>query len=207
MTNKPCPKYLISDKECVLRAQKGEYDVLRVLYERYYPDVLQFVNSKISELTDAQDVCSQVFDNVIEDINKLKKPDCFQKWLYKIVSYKIFDFYRNREKNTISLQADIDVMSLDEQYEKMDKQIQEKLHNSVSVGVKNTMRQLKPKERQILELSIEWGYTSAEIAQKLGKGESAVKMLLKRTKTKFVKLYLQKYKSPIYLGGEKNEKE
>jgi DNA-directed RNA polymerase specialized sigma24 family protein len=68
------------------------------------------------------------------------------------------------------------------------------------------MRQLSPVEQRVLYLNIISGFTIDEIAQALGKGKSAVKMTALRARKKFRTLYLQKYRSPIYLRGEQNEK-
>jgi RNA polymerase sigma factor (sigma-70 family) len=117
MAENICPKYLIPDQECVLRAQKGEYDTIRVLYERYYDTVIWYISCKISESADVQEIASLVFTEVIEDINKLEKPDCFQKWLYTIVNHRITDFYRKRKANKIDLIDDLPAQTEDERFE------------------------------------------------------------------------------------------
>lgn len=202
MADKPCPKYLISDKECVLRAQKGEFDTLRVLYQRYYRDVLRFITRKVVETEDAKDIASKVFAKTVERIDTLNNPVCFQKWLYEMVNNQIRDYYRLKPAGKKENISDLN----DDEYD-MIKNIPSRPENPSFESVRDIIKNLSAPEIQIIELHNKWGFTFAEIAEKLGMGESAVKMIEFRAKQKFKKLYLQKYKSPIYLGGEKNEKD
>jgi DNA-directed RNA polymerase specialized sigma24 family protein len=73
-----CPKYLNSDKECVLRIQKGEYDALRFLYERYNKSVYQYIRWKIKDMETAKEITSEVFTKVIDNIDKLGEPYNFK---------------------------------------------------------------------------------------------------------------------------------
>jgi RNA polymerase sigma-70 factor (ECF subfamily) len=199
MLNDACPKYLISDKECVLRAQNGEYDVFRVLYERYYEDIRQYVSYKVRETEDANDIIGQVFCVVIDKINQLNDPSKFRNWLYTIVKQHIALYFRKKKTSKIILADDLPAVSEDEKYELMDKLIQEKLHNPARVSVKSVMCQLTPIEQRVLQLNIEYGFSYVEISKMIGKSEHAVGKLGERARYKFRKMYLQKYRSPVYL--------
>ncbi len=201
MTKPDCPKYLISDKECVLRSQKGEYDTIRILYERYIGQVTYFIGSKVNEVEDVKDISSRVFIRVMENINALKKPDYFKKWLFTIVKNAIKNYYRSKHsqqnENNFNAQENCDICV---------ENIPAKTDNPAQDGVSYVMNQLKPAERQILHWKIKLGLTNQEIGNMLGKSERAVEKQAERVNRKFRKLYLQKYKSPVYLRGEKNEK-
>jgi RNA polymerase sigma-70 factor (ECF subfamily) len=194
MTGIDCPKYLLSDADCVLRIRRGELEVWRVLYERYYPIVIGYINAKISQYADVQDIVSQVFIDAIDDIDKLKDVQSFQKWLYTIVNHKIINYYRKQKADKIVLVDDLPGESADEKYEKMDRQIQEKLFNSTNISVKNIIRQLSWQEQLILQLNTYYGFSYAEIAQQIGKTEHAVEKMAERAKKKFRRLYLKYYR-------------
>lgn len=97
------------------------------------------------------------------------------------------------------------MLNPDEEFKVMDKRIYEKLSDSTTLSAREIIQMLNPIEQQILSLHV-CGFIYKEIGEMLNKSESAVKIIVSRAKRKFRKLYLQKYKSPIYLGGEQNEK-
>ena len=201
MLGKDCPKYLITDKECVIRAQKGEEDALRVLCERYNKPIYQYVRLKIAETEDARDITSQVFSKIIDNINQLGPPYNFKNWLYTIVNNSIRDFIRTQKGKPDCIADD-----LPDDNPKAEKPGQDNFYNPLSINVISVMKRLDPIEEQVLFL---WHFKDlnySEIALGLGKTENNIRLIMHRAKKNFLRLYLQRYKSPIYLGGEKNEK-
>jgi DNA-directed RNA polymerase specialized sigma24 family protein len=64
---------------------------------------------------------------------------------------------------------------------------------------------LKPLELHAFHLRFETQLTYAGIGAELGKSEQAARKIISRALDRIEKLYLQKYKSPVYSGGEKND--
>lgn len=194
MTGKDGSKHVLSDADCVLRIRRGELEVWRVLYERYYLIVIRYINARISQYADGQDITSQVFIDAVENIDQLKKPASFKNWLYTIVNHKIVDYIRKKKASKVGLIEDMPGESADEKYEKMDRQIQEKLFNSTNISVKNIIWQLSWQEQLILRLTVYYGFSYAEIAQQTGKTEPAVEKMAERAKKKFRRMYLKNYR-------------
>jgi RNA polymerase sigma-70 factor (ECF subfamily) len=198
------PKYLNADAPCVVRAQKGEFDALRVLFERYYDEVKSYVIYKVPEPEDAKDITSEVFSIIMDKIYQLNDPNQFRNWLITIVKQHIALYYRKRETSKIQYVEDVELEPAADN-QKFDEQIQSKLYNSIQLNVRSITHYLKPKEQQALYLRFDMDLTYADIGKILGKSEPAAKKMVQRAKNKFATLYLQKYKSPVYSGGEKNE--
>jgi RNA polymerase sigma factor (sigma-70 family) len=208
MSGSECPKYLVSDKECVLRAQKGELDTLRVLHEKYYSEVLRYACSKVSELADAGDITGQVFTNVIDHINELGPPYDFKNWLYAIAKNQVRRYYRDQKYNLVALESDIIAEQTDGRSFDLDNfcvNTNPAQSADKTLNVRDIKSKLKPLEQDILHLKYDVGLTNAEIGNALGKSADAVIKIIARAKKKLEKLYLQKYKSPVYSRGEKNE--
>jgi RNA polymerase sigma factor (sigma-70 family) len=201
-----CPKYLISDKACVLRVQKGEFDTLRVLYEKYYADVLQYICARITEPSDAMDITSQVFTKVIDNIDALGPPYDFKNWLYTIVNNQVRSYYRKQKSNKVDIEADIISEQPDSETSLLEN-IGCKTPSQETLNIRYLKNKLQLIEQNVLHLKYAVGLTFAEIGKATGKSEAAVIKIYIRTKKKLEKLYLQNYKSPVYSGGEKNEEE
>ncbi len=193
-----CPKYLLTDEECVRRIRRGEYDALRVLYERYYPLVWQYIKLKVVQPEDVDDICSQVWVKVLDKITQLKKPRCFQKWLYRLVNYQIIDYYRQRKRDAKRYYGK---SIAGEHFFRFTKEKKNFAHR-LTENVQNILRLMPPQHVQVLQLKIGSGFTYAEIGKIMGKSESAVQKMFERAKKKFRILYLQKYKSPLYLDDK-----
>lgn len=198
-----CPKYLLTDEECVCRIRKGEFDALRVLYERYYPLVWQYIKLKVTQAEDVDDICSQVWKKVLDKITQLKKPRCFSSWLYRLVDYQVIDYYRQQKRDAKRYSG----KSIDsENFSRRTKEEQNYAHR-LSEQVQNILRLMPSQNVQVLQLKIGGGLTYAEIGKIMGKSESAVQKMFARAKKKFRILYLQKYKSPLYLDDKESKEQ
>jgi RNA polymerase sigma-70 factor (ECF subfamily) len=95
--NNKTPKYLDDDSACVLRAQKGEADAFRVLYQRYRHRILAFVRFRVKNHEIAVEITNQTFTKAFDKITQLKEPKVFCQWLFSIARNEIKMYFRDKK--------------------------------------------------------------------------------------------------------------
>ena len=157
-----------------------------VLYNRY----LAKVNAKcISILKDenlAQDAVQDIFLKIYLNLPKFGSKSSFSTWVYSITFNHCIDFLRRkkREENLISSDPYIDINIFS------DIKKEEKFDGPPEVVVKNILNKLSESEKAILLMKYVEDMSIVEISEALNKSESAVKMRLKRARTKARNMYL-----------------
>lgn len=183
------PKYLDNDYACVIHAQSGEDDALRVIYERHYLPVLKYIKLRVNEIEDAKDIAASIFLTVCEKIHTLQDPSDFTRWLYGIARNKVKMFYRKQHREIKMLES------------KANQTVPEPLVKQEVRQVKSALQNLSDSEREILRLMYNEHMSVAEIAQAVNKKPGAVAKYIYRTRQKFEKIYQKKYLT----GGEISE--
>lgn len=145
----------------------------------------RYVNYKINNKHDAEDIIQEVCLNATVKFDSLKSQSAFKAWLIGIAKHKCNDYYARKAKDmSIPLEA------LSE--------------SALSVGrfgitaqntVVDTLESLGDKEKQILYLYFFKNLTQEEIAKRLSVPVGTVKSRLHYAKEKFKKHY-PKQKSP-----------
>ena len=72
----------------VLVAKKGDKDAFAQLYQHIYKDLYKFAYYVLKDDQDAQDAVSDAVMDAYAGISKLKNPDAFRSWMFKILSAK-----------------------------------------------------------------------------------------------------------------------
>ncbi|ELR98849.1 sigma-70 family RNA polymerase sigma factor [Gloeocapsa sp. PCC 73106] len=73
----------ITDKELVLKASQGEHYAFRLLYRRYLPRVRSTLYQLCGNCL-LDDLVQEVFLRTWKNLPKLRQPDYFSTWLYRI---------------------------------------------------------------------------------------------------------------------------
>lgn len=156
-------------KQYAALAAKGDTEAFSKLYEMVYKDLYHVA---LYCLRNTHDACDAVSDTVIDafsSIGKLKSPEAFKNWIFKILYSKI----KRKQKEYINCNN----ASEEEVCESKD-------FNFESAELKEALDTLDNESRIILSLSVIEGYTSKEIAEICGIRASTVRSRLTRIKQK-----------------------
>lgn len=77
-------------KLLVLRTQAGDHDALEELVERHHGRLSYFVATLTSDASTTEDVLQDTWLRVYMRIGKLRDPDAFLPWLYRIARNRAF---------------------------------------------------------------------------------------------------------------------
>ena len=156
-------------EECleVLRARQGDADAFGRLVGRYERRVLYFILRFTDDADQALDVLQDVWLSVFRLLPRLKAPEAFRVWMYKIAHGKVMDFLRRERRMTPSVDtaelpsreaADCDVPALENA---------ELVHRALEC--------LSTDHREVLTLHFLEGMALEEIAQAISSPVGTVK--------------------------------
>jgi len=179
-----------SDEEIVhLLMDSGNQELFELLYTRYFKKVKDKCFSFLKDSKQAEEFANDILTKAYEKIPSFKGNSSFSSWLYSITYNYCIDYLRIKKKlhypnwndsNEIpeiidESEADFEVAS----YE-----------NLVTV-----MELIHPEEKVLLLMKYQDNLSIKHIAKTLRISEDAVKMRLKRARTRVIYMYKQKFNS------------
>ncbi len=172
---------LDKDKEAALIAAAKMHDAeaFGSLYDAFIKKIYDFVYYKTLNREAAEDIVSLVFAKAWQKIHQFKEGS-LSAWLYMIARNAVIDYYRRDRKN-LDIEDCWDLRDEEDFTAKVDKDLR--------LGrLRSALAELNARERDILIMRFWQDLYFAEIAERLGKKEGAVKMAcgraLKALKTK-----------------------
>jgi RNA polymerase sigma-70 factor, ECF subfamily len=97
----------ISDRELVLKCQRGDYVAFRYLYRRYQPKIRSTLY-QLCGLESLDDFVQEVFLRVWRGLPKLRSPEYFSTWVYRITWNVATDGRRQLAKRPIGISKTTD---------------------------------------------------------------------------------------------------
>lgn len=197
LKNNTNPKYLNDDAVCVIRAQKAEASAYQVLYNRYKHRLLGYIRLRVDDKGDARDILARTFNKAFTNLSKIKQPQYFKQWIFKIAVNEI-KMYHREHKTKIQATSIEDMPEIE--------LADNPKSNSISESVRDTLKQLSAKEQDIVNYRFYQKKDIKEIAAILNISEDMVSYNLSKILEKFKEIYQNKYKlGPAKKEGEKNE--
>lgn len=71
---------------------------LESLYHQLHSRLLQFVVSRLPDSADAEDIVQEVFLRIHTNLDRVRKIDKLESWVYQIARNCIIDYYRSRKR-------------------------------------------------------------------------------------------------------------
>ena len=176
------------NNELVVRASKGDRDAFSDLYYSCYKDFYKFALYSIGNAEDAADAVSEAFVEIWRGIGKLRDPDSFCPWAFRILGVKCKKEISELIKRKVTYNFDDLIETPKEGSENIEEDIAE------SATLVSALSKLDADERMVVVLSVLHGYTNKEIAEMMGKPQGTVSSKLHRTYAKLREM----------LGGENN---
>jgi RNA polymerase sigma-70 factor (ECF subfamily) len=161
------------DDVILARAACHSREAYAELYDRYVLSVYRYFLAYVGHVQDAQDLTAQTFLAGLEGIATYRATGAFAAWLFGIAHRKAMDYFR-RSRDTVSLDELTETPHPDQLPEQI---IEERLdYEQLSAAI----RMLAPDRADAITLRIFAQLSVTEIAELMGRHESAVRMLLSR---------------------------
>jgi RNA polymerase sigma-70 factor (ECF subfamily) len=178
----------------VQQAQNGRRDAVTELYRHFAPKIFRYLVRRLPSTQDAEDVMGEVFVNMVEGLptyNSTGAP--FEAWLYRIASHRTVDFYRRNKR--VQNEEISDMLSDNED------EPEEQLITQQNIeAMREAIQQLSEEHQTILILRFIERKTHEEVAQAIGKSESAVRTAQFRALSQLAEL-LGQTKARHYVRG------
>jgi RNA polymerase sigma-70 factor (ECF subfamily) len=162
---------MLTDKQIILRIKTGKIDDFSLIFKKYYQVVKNFINQRVFDKDDIDDLIQEVFFKFYKAILKFDENKPVTPYLLQIAKNEIKNYYRSK-KPLLSLKEEI----LSKFYFYNDR-VKDRIE------VEDYLKGLKETERKIFLMLIE-GYTYNQIAKKLKKPVNTIKSIIRRTRKK-----------------------
>ena len=160
----------------------------QVLYKRYSGKVYGKCVSLLKEESLAQDAAQEIFTKIFLNLSKFSERSKFSTWIYSITYNYCIDYLRRRKKEKKLFTAEM------ENAPDMAEEVPDTELLEMEVGrLKVVLEKIPEGDKAILMMKYQEEMSIKEIAEILGKTESAVKMKIKRAKHKAQAVYSEIY--------------
>lgn len=172
------PMDLQEEKKLVTEAQQSA-EGFGKLYDYYFPKVYAFVASKVGSKSDAEDLTSEIFMKVLENIHGFEwRGIPFGGWLFRIARNTLNTYYVHNAKTSTK---DIDeVYGLSEDEEKVSPH-KNAARSELAEKVRDVLNGLPEREMTVVQLKFFAQLNNREIVHATGLSESNVAIILFRT--------------------------
>jgi len=158
----------------LVERSRVDAEAFGVLYDRYCDQIYRFVHRRLNDREAAQDVTGEVFFKALKAIDTFRPATApFSAWLYRIAANAVIDHLRARRVTT----------TLDAAPDPVDRvaPVDEQAINRVEAArVWEAIDALGDAQRTAVTLRFGDDLPIARIAERMGRSEGAVKLLLNR---------------------------
>ena len=173
----------ISEKELILKAQKGDQAAFEQLIYNYDKAVLSIAMRFVRDSDDAKDIYQEVFIRVYKGLKNFEFRSEFSTWIFRITTNVCLTYKsRRKEQIMVSLQENFDEDDSDyKTFELVSGERtpeEETFANDLQVLIGDAVDSLSAKQRITFVLKHYEGYKIREIAEMLNCKEGTVKKYL-----------------------------
>ncbi len=174
------------EKALVLAAMDGQRFAFQQLMAMYEEKIYRMIYFRTRARLDAEDICQEVFIQAFKSIKRLKDPERFAGWLFRIASNRIKDHYRKMRVRAIfsflpDVERDADQAAADEGTGAMAAIERQEFWNRVQT----MLDRLSKMEQEVFLLRFSDDLGIREISEVINKSQSTVKTHLYRALKKF----------------------
>jgi RNA polymerase sigma-70 factor (ECF subfamily) len=176
--------------KCVLAAQAGDLAAYGELIELTQDRLMRFSVLLAGNRELAQDLCQEVYVKLFDALKKLKEPEKFNSWLFRVTKNLFIDNYRS-EMPTESLTDDEEFKG-----SKLDRIQAEQAGGEPPASASDTVIQVRDalntlgSEDRVLILLVDMeGHSYQEAAEIIGISENSARSRLHRARKKFLNIY------------------
>jgi RNA polymerase sigma-70 factor (ECF subfamily) len=164
----------------VRRAQRGDEAAMRELILSYQHRVAGFTYAITGRGDSIEDIVQMVFVKMARALGRLKAPEQFESWLFRLARNTCIDHLRRQKLRRIFTPFAPEHENVPEPAGAVDTEELDALRHALA--------QLRPRDRALLAL-VQEGRSHAEIAQSFGTSVAAVKARLHRAREQLREFY------------------
>src|SRR5438105_238397 len=162
---------ICNEAELAQKASMHDQAAFAELYNAYVEKIYKYIYYKVSNPSDAEDLCEQVFLKAWEAIGRYTWCGYpFSSWLYKLAHNLVVDYYRTRRE----AMPITDLLSTPDEPVDPENRLYQSLE-AEELG--EAIQHLTAEQRQVISLKFMEGYDNSDIAQIMNKKESAIRAL------------------------------
>ncbi len=182
----PEPDQPQEERTLVLAAMEGQRFAFQQLMAMYEEKIYRMIYFRTRARLDAEDICQDVFIQAFKSLKRLKDPERFAGWLFRIASNRIRDHYRKKRVRSIfsflpDVERDADQASADEGTGVLKRIERQEFWNRVHT----MLDRLSTMEKEVFLLRFFDDLGIREISEVINKSQSTVKTHLYRALKKF----------------------
>jgi RNA polymerase sigma-70 factor (ECF subfamily) len=168
----------LEDETRLIRlAQQGEAEACAALYDHHYDAVYRYCYYRVSDVTQAQDLTSEVFVRMVEKLDTYRaRGRPLLAWLYTIARNLITDMHRHNGKAAYIPLEEVTTFGQDGRQD-MARGVDRRLEADCLAAA---LRHLTEEQRQVVLLRFMEDYRNGQVARILDKSEGAIKALQHR---------------------------
>lgn len=179
-------------------ARDGDQAALASILTKGLPRLVSFFRGQGLSLADAEDVASDVCESLVRSIGRLRAPQAFEAWFWRIARSKFHDHLRRRHRPLPA--PDLETSRVQPEEHALD---QEDFRT-----VRFAFARLGARDRELLWLREVEGLSHAEIGGRIFKREGSVRVAMHRARRRFEQLLQEEqhkshspesYQAPVVL--------
>lgn len=152
------------------------------IWIQFNQTLLNFIQSKVSNKHDAEDILQNVFIKIYKNIDDLKSETKLESWIFQITRNSIIDYYRAKKPD----------YSLNKAEESFEIPIEtENMNQKISLYLNELIRELPKKYQEPLDMYEFKNHKHKEISKKLNISVSGSKTRVQRAKIKLKEMLLK----------------
>jgi RNA polymerase sigma-70 factor (ECF subfamily) len=174
----------MDEKQLIEACLQGNMEDFRVIVEKYSAPAMAMAMNILGNRADAEDACQEAFIQVFRNLARFDVKRSFKSWLYAILYRRCLDQLRRRRRS-FGLVKKMQLEALPAKTRNPDPLPEDKSLPS------RLLDHLRPKERIVLSLWANEGYTAQEISEVLRCSSSTARVYLFQARKK-IKSLLEK---------------
>jgi len=194
----------LSESELVLRAQNGDLEAFKVLFDAHYMRLRLAMTRIIGNGDDAEDICQDAFLKAFKGIHAFKGESAFYTWIYRIARNLVIDLSRKASRRYERAGQEDFIFDKSQGDPVIDAfhghiESQEEAIYSAEVGtaIGKALDELSPSHRAVIVLREYDGLSYEEIGKTLHCSVGTVMSRLHHARKKLVTLLGKTIRAPI----------
>ena len=178
----------LTDEDIVQRIiSEGQSGLFEILYKRYQPKVFYKVNSFIKDRQKSEEFTNDILSKVYEKLPGFKGNSAISSWIFSITYNYCIDYLRFQKKlHYPDWNRNNDLHEIPDETE-------EDLSGVTYENLVKILEMVHPEEKALVLMKYQDELSLKQIASTLRISEDAVKMRLKRARTRIIFFYKQHF--------------
>jgi RNA polymerase sigma-70 factor, ECF subfamily len=164
-------KTVIDDSEIVLAAQQNPA-AFQPLYQKWLKPIYRYFYFRVGNVKDAEDLTSQVFLKVYEQLPGYRNNGCFSAWLFTIAHSRMVDFFRKANREDTLEKAALIANSTD--------LLTQVVHGSEIDQILALLQKLNERDQELIRLRFFGELSYREIGAIMHRSEDATRKAISR---------------------------